>query len=494
MNTPGTLHTIGPEPSTSNPGPPLDALYPTLRDSWIGGASALDLAPEEWQPILTADNPSESERRLLALAGQALTVGFRPHPSAEIEARPDLPVLDKPTMPDSCRQLYRTCGKYGQASGAMSSTDIHALLRLVDARGFSVHPFDWFPGVSTDDIPDTYSPWQDWVSGFAPTAGKTVLDDDTWAYTSPGERLAMLRTMRASDPDRALQLIADHAGSESAEPRFKLVEVLQTNLNSADADYLTSLSSDRSGRVKDLAKKLLGRLGIGTGSSNDLTELAGFITVSHEGLFKKKLSVWASPLKTNAQVRRRSDLFSQFSLAELAAALGITPDNLISSWEFSKGSTAAGSTAETTAEADYLLASMVAETGTDEQVDAFARRLIPDSWPVAMTLQPRASRSVRVQLMKCILASEHPQDLSFLNELGPDLAEPRDIVGSKAFGALVAKIDDPYRPSVFPLSMVATPAAASAAIDALVAAGVRPQDPWLAPLRLNLSLAQAKES
>jgi len=474
---------------------PLDALYPALRDSWIGGTSALNLAPEEWQPILAADNPNESERRLLALAGQALTVGFRPQPSSDVEARPDLPVLDKPTMPDSCRQLYRTCGKYGRVSGVMDSTDIRALLRLVDARGFSVHPFDWFPGASTDDIPDTYSPWQDWVSGFAPTAGKTVLDDDTWAYTSPGERLVMLRAMRASDPDRARQLIVGHAGNESAEPRFKLVEVLQTNLNPADADYLASLSSDRSGKVKDLAKKLLGRLGIGTGSSNDLTELAGFITVSHEGLFKKKLSVWASSLKTNAQARRRSDLFSQFSLAELAAALGITPDNLIGSWEFSKGSTAAGSTAEKTAEADRLLANMVADTGTETQVDTLALRLAPVQLGAAMKLQSRASRRVRHELMTRVLTHEAQTSYwLFLTDLEPDLAEPRDILGSKAFATLVAKADEPTRSSVFPLAMVATPAAASAAIDALVAAGVRPQDPWLAPLRLNLSLAQAKES
>ena len=476
---------------TMTVGVPLDALYPSLRDSWIGGTSALDLAPEEWEPILAADDPSESERRLLALAGQALTVGFRPHPSSDIEARADLPVLDKPTMPDSCRQLYRTSVKYSRIPGTMDHGETHALLALVDARGFSVHPLDWFLDAASQDIPETYFPWQDWASGFVRVRGPEVLDDETWAYTSPGDRLVMLRSMRSRDPDRARRLIADHAGKESAEPRLKLVEVLQTNLSPADADYLTSLSSDRSGKVKDLAKKLLGRLGLGTGRSEDLSELAGFITVSHEGLFKKKLSVHASPLKNNAQVQRRAELFSQFSVFDLASSLGLNPDDLIASWDLSP---LTAKSTDRTAEASHLLASMVAETGTDEQADAFARRLIPDSWPVAMALRPRVSRSVRFQLMKCILASEHPQDSSFLNELDPDLGEPKDIVGSKAFATLVAKADEPTRPSLFPLAMVATPAAASAAIDALVAAGVRPQDPWLAPLRLNLSLAQAKES
>jgi len=469
----------------------LDTAYPTFRDSWISGTSALDLAPEEWQPILSAQTPEESERRLLALAGQALTVGFRPFPSSDIEARPDLPVLDKPTMPESCRQLYRTIVRQDRLPNSQSPGT--RLLSLVDARGFSVHPLDFFPAASTDSLPSTYLPWQDWVRGFARTVdAPSELDDETWAYISPGDRLVMLRAMRLRAPDQARQLIATHASEELAEPRLDLVEVLQTNLSPADADYLESLSSDRSGKVKDLVKKLLGRLGISTGPTEDLTELAGFITVSHEGLFKKKLSVSASPLN-NAQARRRRELFSRFSVADLAAALGLTPDELIAAWELTKGSVAAGSSTAHVVEADYLLAQMVADTGTDKQVDALALRLAPVRLDAAMRLQPRASHSVRYQLMTRILASELLY-LNFLSDLEPDLAEPKDIVGSKAFAALVARASDPTRPSLVPLTMVATPAAASAAIDTLAAAGVRLQDPWLAPLRLNLSLAQAKES
>ena len=468
---------------------PLDGLYPTLRDSWIGGTSALPLAPEEWQPIIQAGTPEESERHLVALAGQLLTVAFRPHPSSETQVRPELPVLDKPTMPDSYRPLFRTVAK--QEWGPAGQPGWGPLfLWLVDARGFSAHPLDWFPSASADSFPQTYLPWQDWARGFVRAATPSVLDDETWAYTSPGDRLVMLKAMRAADPDRALHLIADHAGQESAEPRLKLVEVLQTNLNPADADYLSSLSSDRSGKVRELATKLLSRLGIGTQPSDDLSELAGFITVSHEGFFKKKLSVSPSPLKNNAQAQRRRELFRRCSLADLAKTLGLTPDSLVAAWELPRGS-AKGSPADRVGEAE--LAQMTADTGTDGQVDTLALRLLPVRLDAAMLLQPRASRSVRSQAMTAILASE-PINLHFLSTLEPDLAGPADILRSKAFTALTAKTGEPRRPSLLPLAMVATPAAAAAAIDALVAAGVRPQDPWLAPLRLNCSLAQAKES
>ncbi|MCL2653682.1 MAG: DUF5691 domain-containing protein, partial [Propionibacteriaceae bacterium] len=256
----------------------LDQIYPELRGDWIGGDPALPQAPEEWRPVLDGVEPVEAERRLIALAGQALEVGFRPSLTGQANARPDLPGLTKPTMPDYCRALFRT---------VIAQESAVPVLKLVDARGFAAHPLDWFPAASTQDLPATYLPWQDWVRGVSNDRPAPVqIDDQTWAYAAPATRLTLLQALRETDPDQARQLIVDHASAESAEVRWSLVNVLSVNLTMADAEYLGSLAGDRSAKVKSLAAGLLGRLGVGSGQSDELKELASFFDVTIKWLRK----------------------------------------------------------------------------------------------------------------------------------------------------------------------------------------------------------------
>jgi len=456
----------------------LAQIYPELRDDWISGIPALPQAPEEWRPVLDVADTAEAERRLIALAGQALEVGFRPAPPADANTRPDLPRLAKPTMPDACRPLFRT---------VMAQEAVSPVLQLVDAHGFSAHPLDWFPAASTPDIPSTYLPWQDWLRGantdhLAPTS----IDEQTWAYAAPAARLTLLQALRATDPNQARQLIADHAGTEPADTRLRLIDLLHVNLSMADAEYLESLASDRSGKVKSLANGMLSRLGIGADPSDDLAELAGFLQVQTKGLLNRQTIVTPVDVSKNqAQVKRRTELFAQFTLTDLAKALGLTPEQLVDGWQSDQTASSA--------HADALFATMVANSGTDVCVDKLAIKLLPVYSSAAMTgLMPRVSPPVMMTVLKYVL--NYDALTLWLTNLTPNTADSADIMGSKSFQT-ASKTIAAQRPSLLGIAYVATPTAARTVLNHLTAnAGIRPHDPLLAPLRLNAALAESAQN
>jgi len=449
----------------------VETSYAALRDRWLTGASAVTGAPEAWRPVLAGADDVTAELRLVALAGQVWDVALRPVPPADATARPDLPPLDKPTMPDEARRWFRVVLAEGTKA-----------LWLADARGFRAHPLDWFPAASTENIPDTYLPWQDWARG-APNQAATPSDrlsDETWGYLAPGARLGALKALRAQDPGRARDLIAAHAAGEPSEVRLGLIGVLTAGLSEADVPYLTSLASDRAPKVKTLASNLLGRLGVGAAPSDDLEELAAYFTCRTTGLFHKSVATSAVPTKTTAQRIRRDELLGRFALADLAGALHVTPDDLIDHGDF--GESLDG------------IVGLVVRTGTDAQVDRLAQRVVAHRPGDALPLMPRASRATRRAMMRSILA-HRDTDADFgpwmLTSLEPDLAEVGDVVRSRRLAGILENLDATKRTSLLALSYVCTPDAARAVLDALLAAGVRPHDPWLAPLRFNLALTRS---
>jgi len=447
-----------------------DDVYPSLRDCWLTGASAVSQAPDEWQTLLADTDPTQAELRLLALAGQLRDVALRPVPPADASARPDLPSLDKPQMPDAARAPFRALIAQGWG--------IKALL-VADARGFRAHPLDWFPAASTEDLPDTYLPWQDWVRGVvAEPATTSDLSDETWGYFSPGARIPVLKAMREIDPGKARELIAGHLAGELAEARLALVRVLQVGLGPDDIPVLSGLATDKSSKVKALAASLLGRLGVGAGQAADMAELAAFFKVGATGLLKKSITITATPTKTNAQRNRRDELLGLVTVGDLAGALGVAQDDLVDGADLDDQTMPA-------------FVGLVARTGTDVQADRLARRLLPKRMQLAMELLPRASATTRRQAMESLLATRsETYILTLLTELEPDLAEPGGVVHSQAFAGILSRLDADKRQDLFPLSFVCTAPAAQAVLDRLIEAGVRPHDPWLSPLWFNLALTQ----
>ena len=475
----------------------LPESFAALRDCWITGGSAAALAPGEWQALIASENPDESERGLLAIAGQACDLAFRPALPKDALRRKDLPPLALPTIPEHLRTLFRQ---------ALRQADRNAVLRLTERRGFSAHPLDWMPAASSEDLPDLYAPWLDWAQSLDLEEKNTVdeLDEASWDSFYPAQRRLLLKALRQEDPGRALQLIAARAGQETAEKRLALVETLATGLNDEDAPYLQSLAGDRSGKVKALAGRLLARLrhkGVGM-PAEDIAELAAFLETGSKGIFKRAATIGAKTLKSTAQATRRAALFEAASLLELAAAFEMSEAEFIAAWQFESEEGFDPS-------ADICLAQMVAQSAADALVAHLAERRLeyqpkrmqsPKLPEDALLLLPRLDSGLRAQYMRRIFMGQR-EELQHLPRLGEaDIARPEDILSSPAYLDLKKTIQMELRENLYtslsqlnPIASVATAEAAKAVLEDIVSSfgGLFLANPVFAFLRLNVELAAA---
>lgn len=82
----------------------------------------------------------------------------------------------------------------------------------------------------------------------------------SWRTGSRVERKALLRRLRASDPDRARDLVATTWSEESPEERAAFLEAFGEGLGMADEPFLEAALDDRRKEVRRRAAELLARL------------------------------------------------------------------------------------------------------------------------------------------------------------------------------------------------------------------------------------------
>jgi hypothetical protein len=85
-------------------------------------------------------------------------------------------------------------------------------------------------------------------------------DETAWETGSPAARLALLRRVRAADPNRARGLLNQTWPEESPDDRATLLGVLETHLSMADEPFLEMVLDDRRKEVRQRAADLLVRL------------------------------------------------------------------------------------------------------------------------------------------------------------------------------------------------------------------------------------------
>lgn len=461
-----------------------------MRDCWITGGMAAELAPAEWKEIVAAAPAAERELLLLAIAGQALDVAFRPAAPKSLARRPALPALALPTLPDRLRPLFRAALR--QAADARGKMRVVA---LTAARGFVAHPLDWMPAATSDiEAPPVYAPWIDWQADGGGKADRAPddLTAESWDDFYPAARRLALGAMRRSDPARARALLEARAGGEAAETRFALIEQLRVNLGAGDVPYLRSLSGDRSGKVKQLAARLLARIGQAAADGEtaaDATELAGFIEQGKAGLLRRRTVYTPRELKSQAQMNRRAELFEACQLIDLAGRFGASEDDFIAGWQFGGKDGA-----------DRGFAIMVVASGSDAAVEKLAERLLAaGDLATLVHLLPRLGDMTRRSFTRAVLAGGGNM-LALLNAADAVDAGTfgRDeLMGSRLYkeirAATVGKNESDRR--VFDLGalgFLATAPAAEALLADLTAAGLASADPSLALLRLNAALGETK--
>ena len=481
----------------------IEQAFARIKGRWMTGGSAVEQAPDPWTGLLDGIDPLRRELRLVALAGQATQLAFEPLAPDDLIAADDLPALKLPPLPTEVRALFRRLLAASKSDRGRQD----ALLTLVACRGYAAHPADWMPDPADDDVPAIYTPWIAWQrnrtgeSQFADVADD--LNEENWGTFSPAERRAELAEMRRGSPSVARDLIASKAGSEPAEQRYRLIALLANQLTDDDVDYLESLQNDRSGKVKTLAAALLARLGHLAEPGELEAELADFLKVGKQGLLSSKPKVSARKLKTDAQYRRRAELFELVSLAGLCGVLDLTPDQFLAAWDL-----------KTDARATEALALMVAETAGDELLPEFADQLATTDahsvgcMPiVANRLSDVQRGELAVKLMG--LRSASLSDVvacagTSLGEMAMDTisAAPAcdDLISSIAiFSQEDASASRTRRENIagtelFNLGLLAdTPAAASVATMA-VEAGIMSVDPKLDMLRFNEQLPPRQDT
>lgn len=460
-----------------------------IRGAWMAGGSALDHCPADWRGAVSGET---AECALIALAGHASAVMFRPAPATPIEPRPLLPALALPTIPESARpRLRRVLTR--KAAAALE----RPLIELVAARGFSMHPADWMPTPRDDWAPDLYAPWLDWTSGEGKSEPKSDLTVETYDQWSWAERRVELAMLRRRDPAAARAIIAAKAASEPAERRLKLIELLEVNLSTEDGDFLASLANDRSDRVRALASAFLARIGWQADLDVLAGELAEMLDVQKVGLIKRRNQLVIKPLKTKPQNARRHELFTLVSLTALARALQLDELQLLESVP----------TGTEEGISDFV--QMVAMTGSDQARRQLLDRMMDETafpFTHAQPLGPRLSPEERRAVLPAALARDADLFGTTLSLMGSTLgAAPLSALEkSPGYAALenglasLPDADDKTRPSIeamleTALTRIALLADASAALEVIgrvTSRGLSPADPRLELLHINAALTQ----
>ncbi|AZO05804.1 MULTISPECIES: DUF5691 domain-containing protein [unclassified Mesorhizobium] len=460
-----------------------------LRDGWISGGAMFEFAPVEWKEVATAFSPDEQERRLLAIAGQALDVALRPAAPKSLKRRPPLPVLALPMLPERLRPLLRAALKY--AADARLKTRVAT---LVASRGFVTHPMDWMPAASDQNGPEVYAPWVDWQAGAdgEKQLRREHLTAETWDDFYPAARRSALIDLRRSAPALARALIETKGASEPAEVRLALIELMRFGLGADDVPFLKSLSADRSGKVREMAGRLLARLGersITEGQTEDpAIELSAFIEEGKSGFIRRRSTYAPIKPKSQAQQARRADLFATCYFGDLVGHFGKTESDFIGAWQFGVDDGA-----------DLFLVRMVAASGGDAAVASLADLLAAAGGRLAilgLQLTARLDSGRKRVLIRQIL--NDAQNLAALNMVeGAEAGwlEWGDLAKGKTLSALRSAVSgdndvvkrnaEQYLEAI---GFLASPATAEKLISEVVAAGLPPASPSLSLLRLNAAL------
>ncbi|RWK25834.1 MAG: hypothetical protein EOR43_01990 [Mesorhizobium sp.] len=461
-----------------------------LRDGWVSGGAAFELAPAEWKDVAAAASPDEQERRLLAIAAQALDVGLRPAAPKTLKRRPPLPVLALPVLPERLRPLLRAALKY--ATDAKLKTRVAT---LVASRGFVLHPMDWMPAASYQESPEVYAPWVDWQAGAEgeKQSRREHLTAETWDDFYPAARRAALVDLRRTMPALARTLIETKGASESAEVRLALIELLRFGLGADDVPFLKSISADRSGKVREMAGRLLARLGehnsADGGSEDPTAELAAFIEEGKAGFIRRRTTYAAVKLKSPAQQARRADLFASCYFGDLVARFGKTEADFIGAWQFGVDHNA-----------DLFLVRMVSMSGGDAAVACLADLLVAAGGKLALLVLQLMLRldsgRKRVLISQILNDAQNLAALNLVEGAEAGWLEWGDLAKGKALSALRSAFsgdNDVMKRSaeqhLETIGFLANPLTAEKLIGEVVAAGLPPASPSLGLLRLNAALA-----
>ena len=462
-----------------------------LKGRWMIGGSALDKVPPAWRAAVEHDpNP---EVALLALAGQAIQFALQPVPGGELQPMPELPRLRLAPPPLEAREQIRHLVRVAKFTQAQMEMVIH----LLAMRGYSIHPVDHMP-TAFARLPDLYAPWANWKQ--AEVTGVEASEDDminagNWDDWLPAARRIALARLRRENPVAARELLAEKLHALPAEQRLRIVELLAEGLGREDQTLLEGFSKDRSGKVKQLVRRFLGRIGAVEDDAEELAEYANYFSVVRKRL-RGGYKITANKLKTSAQRKRRSELAVKLSLQSFAQGLQLADvADLVHGWEY------------VDIQASDEFVSMVATTGSDQAAASLASRITSLNGISAEAFQQlfdRLGKASRRELLPQVLKND---DASLsgavvcaqglwgevpLEQLSPlrALKELKKLIKEEGTSTSEEKV----RNGLFSLGLLADQSAAVALLEMFTENNASASDPMLGILKLNACLPPGDHS
>lgn len=132
-----------------------------------------------------------------------------------------------------------------------------------------------------------------WLAAFRPewswVAAAQSADLDAWETGALAERLAVLRTLRASEPARARALVEGVWSSENADARRQMAEALGAGLSMDDEPFFEAALDDRGSQVRAVAIEQLSKLAASRLTARMRERVAARVTLKKEGLLGRKL-------------------------------------------------------------------------------------------------------------------------------------------------------------------------------------------------------------
>lgn len=482
-----------------------DKIGPVLEQAksrWmVGGEPSITGLPPVLAPILDGQSGAEADLVLLTLAGQYQQLCLRPAPPGDVTSRGDLPALEVPPLAPDQRSLFRRL--ISKATG--SPECLPNLLALMANRGVSAHPADWLPRAGEDRAPAIYAPWINWAGARQVTEVMIELTAETWDEFYPAERRDQLVLLRRSDPAAARALLAEKAAGEAAEARLKLIETLTVGLGPDDTDYLESLETDRSGKVKAFASGLLARLGR-VGDPELAGELVDMLDYGAKGFVRRSVVLAPKKLKNDAQINALIRLLEMVAFPDLAQRLGSTADDVATAWKF-----------DVHVGVDAAFVDMASRTAPDTAIEIVCARLAADkalSQSITRELLDRLEPDRQQAVMRTVLENSDHGGFDWLLDMfgsadggvtvdvlkrTPMMKALRDLIrrsqvpddqADYQHRMIEARLADELRA----LGLLVPGAAAAALIEDFTAAGLHIADPRLDMLRFNQALPERNQT
>lgn len=349
----------------------------------------------------------------------------------------------EPLLPDAARALLiRLCA--AKQTDQLASAAVNALHRA----GLRPHPFDFYrlEEFIVRFAGELGATAQSWANRLQPGQVSAPGDDDdsateeTFGNASRAGKLHFLRTLRASQPDRARDVVALHFSKEPATHRSDFLDVLAVKLGEADLAILIAATSDKAQSVRAKADALLQKIPGTPAYKERLARLPDYIKVK-TALVSRKKTLSLTGLSEPIAVKL-SQLCAGLRLADIAATLGLGVEDLVA---------AASEVADL---ADVILSAVIAERKFDF-IHFFESMLEEGGWQCANVLHealPHASAPDRDVLIHRLVVPRRwkkmPEAFSlqrFYAGLAGSLpvAPATDLLNAKVYKEMLAKDPSP---------------------------------------------------